>query len=144
MFYKIYCDGGARGNPGPAASAFVVFDEKGKTVFKQSVYLGEETNNVAEYNAVLLAIKWLSSKNFKEALLFLDSQLVVNQLTGIFKIKNEKLQELAKQIKALGPKLKGTVKYKNVPRIENKIADFLVNEELDSETKKTKRSVKSV
>ena len=60
----IYCDGGSRGNPGPAASAFVV-TEDGKTIFKDSKFLGVETNNVAEYTAVLLAIEWLSDKKAK-------------------------------------------------------------------------------
>ena len=89
---RVYTDGGARGNPGPAASAFVV-TEDGKTIFKDSKFLGVETNNVAEYTAVLLAIEWLSDKKAKgEIIINLDSQLVERQLNGFWKIKSPKLK----------------------------------------------------
>lgn len=133
MHYKIHCDGGARGNPGPAASAFVVIDEKGMTVFVKGFYLGKATNNEAEYQAVYYAMLW-SNKNLPEATLLtfiLDSQLVVNQLKGVYKIKEKRLLEWAVKIKALEKLSKRKINYINVPRIENKIADTLVNSTLD-------------
>ena len=123
----IYCDGGSRGNPGPAASAFVV-TEYGKTIFKDSKFLGVETNNVAEYTAVLLAIEWLSDKKAKgEIIINLDSQLVERQLNGFWKIKSPKLKLLADEIKSKAVKVKFVWNY----RIKNILADDLVNEELD-------------
>ena len=87
---SIFCDGGARGNPGPAASAFVVRDSTGKTLHKQGFYLGTATNNQAEYQAVIESLKWLLNNCKTDQLVnyYLDSLLVVNQLKGLYKIKN--------------------------------------------------------
>ncbi len=129
---KIFSDGGARGNPGPAACAFVVFDEE-KIIHKENKYLGEVTNNVAEYSGVLLALNWLK-KNLKgePVNFFLDSELVVKQLNGIYKIRNKILLDLVIQIKEIEKELGVKINYKNVPREKNKLADKLVNNELDS------------
>lgn len=130
---KIFTDGGARGNPGPAASAFVVKDASNKTVYQNAKVIGNTTNNVAEYTAVEMAMDWLI-KNQKENLLvnfFLDSQLVVNQLKGIYKIKNKTLQELVLSIKRQEKKLMCGVIYQHIPRENNKEADLLVNKVLD-------------
>jgi len=93
----IYCDGGSRGNPGLAACAFVA-ELKGKVLEKQSKFLNTNTNNVAEYEGVLLALNWLlkSKHAFKEnnVIFFLDSELVVKQLNGVYKIKKPELQIL--------------------------------------------------
>lgn len=127
----INCDGGARGNPGPAASACVIAKE-GRVIVKKSIYLGTATNNIAEYQGVLLAMKELSVLKPKEEILFiLDSQLVVNQLLGKFKIKNENLKKLFIEIKKIENSLGVSIKYTSVPREKNKLADFLVNKELD-------------
>lgn len=130
----IFTDGGARGNPGPAASAFVVFN-RGEKIATGSKYLGETTNNVAEYQAVLLALgfienKWGSEVSTLTLNFNLDSLLVVSQLTGKYKIKNHNLIELSLAIKN---KLQGFagVTFKYVPRRENAIADALVNKCLD-------------
>lgn len=141
---KIYSDGGARGNPGPAAAAFVVID-KGKVVFNRSKYLGVTTNNVAEYEGVIMALNWLaenSSKlNKKNAHFFLDSELVVNQLSGEYKVKSQNLRPLVEKAKKLEREITGEIfskdgdsvnlAYKSVPRAENKLADYLVNKTLD-------------
>ena len=130
----IYCDGGARGNPGPAASAFVVM--KGDNIiYKGSRYIGESTNNVAEYNAVLLALKWLEENgeiyvNYKASFV-LDSELVVKQLNGLYKIKDEKLKKLAILVKEVEKNIKGKISYTSVARNKNRLADFLVNKTLD-------------
>lgn len=132
----INCDGGSRGNPGPAAAAFVVSDESGKELFSQGKFLGQTTNNVAEYNAVLMAMTWL--KENKEAYkdfhveFILDSELVVRQLTGVYKIKNATLKELSLLIVKTKKELPMDITFKNVLRELNKKPDFLVNQTLDS------------
>ncbi len=132
---KIYCDGGARGNPGPAAAAFIV-EEEGRVIYRSSKYLGETTNNVAEYNAVVLALTWLN-ENLKrnpadEIYFILDSQLVAKQMSGFFKVKNPTLKKLFNLAKILEKKIQAKISYSFVPRIKNKLADFLVNKTLDS------------
>jgi ribonuclease HI len=133
----IYCDGGARGNPGPAASAFVAIQD-GKVIHKASKYLGKATNNVAEYGSVILALTWLY-KNYKSAsnlkiTVNLDSELVTKQMSGLYKVKNPKLKEIHVVGKRLESKLSTKVLYKWTPRDKNRLADFLVNKELDKRT----------
>ena len=133
----IYCDGGARGNPGPAASAFVAIQD-GKIIHKASKYLGKATNNVAEYGSVILALTWLY-KNYKsvsdlEIIVNLDSELVTKQMSGLYKVKNPKLKEMHVIGKRLESKLSTKVLYKWTPRDKNRLADFLVNKELDKRT----------
>jgi ribonuclease HI len=130
----IHTDGGARGNPGPAACAFVV-DIGDKNIMKGSSYLGKATNNHAEYHGVLLAADWLS-KNYKtyrenKVTFYLDSELVARQLSGIYKVKNKNLNEIFLQIKDLLKNIDLTIFYKHIPREKNLIADSLVNKELD-------------
>lgn len=131
---KIFSDGGSRGNPGPAACAFVV-ENKGKLIFSQSKFLGKQTNNVAEYYAVIIALKWLMKylKNNKlpQIDFYLDSLLITNQLKGKFKIKNENLRNLFFTIKDLEKNIKSKINYSHVYREKNKMADFLVNQCLD-------------
>lgn len=143
---NIYCDGGSRGNPGPSASAFVVLSEEEELLFQEGKYLGIDTNNIAEYNAVLLAFKWLELNLFifpalSSICLYLDSSLVVNQINGIFKIKKYTLLVLVEAIKKIQIKLIERSKierkinlkiiYVYIPREKNKRADFLVNKTLD-------------
>ncbi len=130
----IFCDGGSRGNPGPAASAFVVTNND-KLVFKGSKFLGVETNNVAEYTAVSIAVDWLIDEKVGDEIIFnLDSQLVERQLNGIYKIKNEKLKNLADEIKLKIKSSNLKVKFRWGYRSDNTLADDLVNEELDRNT----------
>jgi len=135
----IYCDGGSRGNPGPAASAFAVI-KNGETIFKDSMFLGRSTNNIAEYQSTLMAIEWLlKNKTSQDTVaIVVDSQLVFKQMTGQYKIKNERIKIMATKIKTLEKKLKTKVKYQWSPRSKNKIADRLVNEELDKNNKFSK------
>lgn len=130
---SIYCDGGARGNPGPAAAAFVV-EKNGKVVHKESKSLGRATNNEAEYAGVILGLGWVVKNitgSLQEISFVLDSELVANQLSGNFKVKNENLRNRYFTAKTLEEKIPVTVIYKTVSRNRNKIADFLVNKELD-------------
>lgn len=131
---KVYADGGSRGNPGPSASAFLVI-KKEKVIHSESRYLGKSTNNKAEYTAVVLALKWLL-ENKKiladgEITFYLDSELVVKQLNGLYKIKNSSLKSLASLVKSLEVKLDKGVKYYAIKREKNKLADSLVNKRLD-------------
>lgn len=129
----INTDGGARGNPGHAAWAFVV-KENGKVLYEESEYMGIATNNQAEYTAVLKAMVWLSSNvSCPRVSFILDSELVTRQLTGVYKIKEEHLRELAAKVKEKEHALSFPVTYQSVRREQNREADALVNETLDNE-----------
>ena len=140
---QIYTDGGARGNPGPAASSFVVIKDN-KTIFEDSIFLGTATNNMAEYQAVLAAYNWLSIflKNISVNRInfFLDSQLVVNQLNGKYKIKSVKLKPIIENILNIQNKIKCEISYSFIRRKYNRRADFLLNKKLDDSIKKISRS----
>jgi ribonuclease HI len=130
---SIYTDGGARGNPGPAAIGIVFYNEKKHLVARHKKYLGPKTNNQAEYLAVIEALR-IAKKHCVEELIFhLDSELVCRQLTGEYKIKNPELKKLHAKAKALENSY-SKVTYKNVPRENPHIqeADALVNETLDA------------
>lgn len=129
---EIFSDGGARGNPGPAASAFVVMRD-GKIIHKQSKYLGKTTNNVAEYGAVVIALEWLLKSEHDIDLVnyYVDSELVCKQLNGEYKIKSPHLLKLVLKIKAMEKKFDGIIDYHFVRRDKNKLADYLVNKSLD-------------
>lgn len=130
---KIFCDGGARGNPGPGSAGFVAF-KNGKRLHRGSKFLGRTTNNIAEYMAVIIALEWFvksGTKTINRIRFYLDSELVVKQLNGIYKIKSANLKPLFLKTKGLQNKIKATIIYKHVPRDKNKIADQLVNESLN-------------
>jgi len=132
---KVFTDGGARGNPGPAAAAFVVYRGEG-ILAQEGHYLGRATNNVAEYQAVLKAFDWLLSHQEKvkeggKVEFFLDSKLVVFQLNGQFKIKARNLLPLVLAIKQKEKALGVPVSYSYIPRFKNEAADLLVNQTLD-------------
>lgn len=127
---KVYTDGGARGNPGPAAYAFVVLEDD-KKIFQDAKYIGETTNNVAEYTAVAKALEFLTTQaHIKNVDVLLDSLLVKEQLTGRYKIKNENMKRFATAIKALEKNFH-EITYTHIPREKNKDADALVNIALD-------------
>ena len=129
----IYSDGGARGNPGPAAAAFII-NRNGRVIHSQAEYLGISTNNFAEYSGVLIALTWLKRNPNQidgKVKFFLDSELVVNQLKGEYKIKNPKLKEVMSKIKNIEKELNYKIEYDAIPRTKNKIADHLVNKVLN-------------
>lgn len=132
----IFSDGGARGNPGPAACAFVVVDNDGKVVHKRSKFLGDATNNRAEYQGVALALNWLLSNEVTKTPInfYMDSELVVKQLNRDYKVKDQNLKNLFFYINNLLLKIKPKIIFQHVPRLKNKLADFLVNKELDGHT----------
>lgn len=127
---KVFCDGGSRGNPGPAASGVVFTTTDDKTIATFSQYLGVATNNVAEYQAMNLALKKLADFSFSKVEFYLDSELVVKQLKGEYRVKNNDLRVIYHEIvKALGG-LSYTISH--VRREYNKLADQAVNDCLDS------------
>ena len=127
----INVDGGARGNPGPAAIAAVASDESGEVLAERSETIGEATNNVAEYRAMLLGIELAKELGADEVELIGDSELVVKQVRGDYKVKQDHLRPLHTKVKdSLRGLAKSTIR--NVPRAQNARADELVNEALDS------------
>ena len=126
----LYTDGGARNNPGPAATGFLIKDEEGEVVKKGGKFLGVATNNEAEYQALIEGLKAAKEFNPRHLDCFLDSSLAVNQLNGVFKIKEARLRELVFEAKSLEQGL-ASVRYQYIPREENKEADAIVNQILD-------------
>jgi len=125
----IYSDGGSRGNPGPSAAGFVILDHE--TVIDQGgEYLGITTNNQAEYQGVRLGLERAIERGIKELEFRIDSMLVVNQLNGVYKIKNRELWPINERIQSLIAQFI-IVKFHHVPRELNKMADALVNKLLD-------------
>jgi ribonuclease HI len=127
----IYTDGGARGNPGPAAIGAVLTDEQGKVVAEISQCIGEATNNQAEYRAVIAALSKAKELGAGEMDFFLDSELVVKQLKREYKVKNEDLAPLFLQVHNLVVGFK-KVSFQHVRREQNVEADRLVNLALDN------------
>ncbi len=132
----VFSDGGARGNPGPAATAFIVLLENGEVLTTNSRYLGLRTNNQAEYEALIAALQFAATANVEEVICHLDSELVAKQLTGEYSVKNSELKKLRTKVQELSRCFK-KVTFINVPRTNIQIqkADALVNEALDEELK---------
>lgn len=130
----IQTDGGARGNPGPAAIGIVIRN-RNKLLVQHGEKIGVATNNVAEYSAVLWALRWLVENvapDIKKIHFFLDSLLVVQQLNGVFKIKNEKLRELLFAIRGEEARITVPIIYSHIRREQNTEADSMVNKALDN------------
>ncbi len=129
---KIFSDGGSRGNPGPSASGFVVLDMEDTVLVDKGVYLGITTNNQAEYTALKIALEECHRMGVRKVHAYLDSLLVVNQMKGIFKVKNRDLWPIHDAIKELAKQF-DEVNYSHVPREFNKLADAAVNRALDEQ-----------
>ncbi|MDR1997428.1 MAG: ribonuclease HI family protein [Candidatus Margulisbacteria bacterium] len=122
-----FVDGGARGNPGPAGAGAVL---DGPRPLALSRYLGETTNNVAEYTALVLLLREALAAGYTELEVFADSELMVRQINGIYKVKDAKLRELFFQATELAARLQ-KFSLTHVPRAKNQAADRLVNEAID-------------
>jgi len=135
MKYKIFTDGGSRGNPGPAAIGAVVFDlEGGKKIFEISKCIGSATNNVAEYSAIEAALDWVLEQGDSASIdFFLDSELVQRQLSGVYKVKDPILRQIFLRIRSKIVGLKGQVTFAHVRREFNAEADALLNQALDKD-----------
>lgn len=126
----IYTDGGARGNPGPAGIGVVIFDSTQKELKRISRHIGSTTNNQAEYKALIAGLEQALESGGEEALCHLDSELVVRQMQGKYKVREEGLKDLAAQALRLTAKFK-RVEFTHIRREKNKLADQLVNKALD-------------
>lgn len=129
---QAYSDGGSRNNPGHAAWGFVVKVDN-KIIYSEGGYMGIATNNIAEYTGLLKALIWLEENKKDESIeFFLDSNLIVSQLNGVFKVKNAAIRELVVKVREIEPSFK-KISYTHIPREKNKEADELVNIALDKQ-----------
>ena len=131
MKARLFTDGGARGNPGPAAAAFVLEAADGEVLASHGEAIGVATNNVAEYRALLAGLERARDLGVTELEVVSDSELMVKQMRGEYRIKNAALAELAVQAARLARAV-GTVRYTSVRREQNTLADRLVNDALDA------------
>ena len=131
MKARLSTDGGARGNPGPAAFGYVLEADDGTVLDARGERIGVATNNVAEYRALVAGLEKALELGLDEVEVVSDSELLVKQMRGEYKIKNEALQDLAAEAEALARKI-GVVRYTAVRREHNELADKLVNEALDA------------
>ncbi len=135
MQFTIHADGGSRGNPGPSGAGAMIRDHLGNSVASVSQFLGTRTNNFAEYEAVILAFETLAKLVGKkvgttEVIVKMDSELVVKQMKGLYKVKHPVLKgQYARLTHAAGAF--GTVTFSHVPRAQNSDADALANEAMD-------------
>jgi ribonuclease HI len=127
----LYVDGGARGNPGPAGVGVVITDDSGDELDRANDYIGETTNNVAEYRAVLLGLDRAHALGVRDLEIVNDSELIARQLTGQYRVKKEDLRLLHGQaLQALGGFDRWSIR--SVPREKNEVADALVNDAIDA------------
>jgi ribonuclease HI len=134
----IYCDGGSRGNPGPAGLGAVIYDEENNKLFELSEFLGVTTNNQAEYKGVLKAIKKAKELKAKELSFYLDSELIVKQMKGQYRVKNRDLIPLYMEIRKHILEFQ-KVEFNHVRREYNKEADALANMAMDEHSPRKKR-----
>ncbi len=130
--FRVYTDGGARGNPGPAGAGAVIVGEDGDVKGRISQFLGTATNNQAEYQALILALQWLREREIRCVDVFMDSELIVRQLQGKYKVKDKELARLFVRVWNMLPAFK-KVSFHHIPREQNKEADALVNKAIDRE-----------
>ena len=127
----LYADGGSRGNPGPAASGAVLYDDRGEVLEEIGTFLGVTTNNVAEWTALLEGLRAALARGVDDIDVRLDSELVVNQLSGAYRVKHPRLIPLYTEAKALLRRF-GKADIRHVRRSQNKAADAVVNQVLDA------------
>ena len=129
-----YTDGGARGNPGPAGYGVRVETERGDLIDELCGFLGSATNNIAEYNGLLAALRYANEHGHRSVRIKSDSELLVKQMLGQYRVKNPGLQTLYQQAQTLARALE-RVTYEHVRREQNKDADRLANQAMDEGTK---------
>ena len=132
---KLFTDGGSRGNPGPSASGFAIMEMDGRVALTRGEYLGITTNNQAEYQSLKLGLEEALRMQAKDVHVFMDSMLVVNQVLGIFKVKNRDLWPVHGEVMELTKRFKH-ISFTHVPRELNKVADRAVNDTLDAAAKR--------
>lgn len=130
---SVFTDGGSRGNPGPAAAGIVIRDATNRTLYSFGQTIGIATNNIAEYQAVIITLQWLLQQPARprKVSFFLDSTLVVNQLNGLWKLKDAHLRQKVILIRQLEASLNADITYTAISRSQNSAADLQVNLALD-------------
>ena|SRR5437867_779662 len=128
--WTLRCDGGSRGNPGPGALGYALFDPSGAEIEAQGSYLGTVTNNVAEYRALIAGLEAARRHHVERLRVCMDSELVVRQMTGEYRVKHAGLKPLHAEADMVRRRIPA-VRFAAVPRAENARADQLVNETLD-------------
>jgi ribonuclease HI len=136
MAIVAYIDGGARGNPGPAGYGVRIEDEQGALVNEFHGFIGNSTNNVAEYNALVAALRYAQEHGHRHVRIKSDSELLVKQMLGEYRVKNPGLQPLHQQARTIAASL-DRVTYQHVRREQNKDADRLANLAMDEGTRAT-------
>lgn len=131
MKARLFTDGGARGNPGPAAYGFVLESEDGTVLAAEGEAIGTATNNVAEYSGLIAGLEKAIELHVPQVEVVSDSELMVKQMRGEYRVKNEALRELYDEATALARRLEN-VEYRHVKRAHNELADKLVNDALDA------------
>ncbi len=132
--YKLFTDGGARGNPGPSAIGALIFDEHDKLLWFDAKFIGSATNNIAEYKALILGLEHFVkniNNNKAQITCYLDSELIVKQINREYKVKNETLKNFYSKVLDLSKNL--DITFSHVERKYNKFADKLVNICLDAQ-----------
>jgi ribonuclease HI len=140
--YRANIDGGSRGNPGPAAYGVVIRDAKGEVVAKLKKYIGRMTNNVAEYYGLIAALDYVQSKGIKALRIESDSELLVKQMRGQYKVRSPELQPLFERARKMSQALE-SFRIDHVYREQNREADALANEAMDEVEGGAPKSVKS-
>ena len=133
--WTLRCDGGSRGNPGPGALGYVLWDASGREVEARGEFLGVCTNNVAEYRSLIAGLEAAARHGARTLVVRMDSELVVRQMLGQYKVKNEGLKVLHAAARHAAVAV-GVVRFESVPRDDNGRADALVNEALDGALRK--------
>lgn len=131
---KLFADGGSRGNPGPSASGYVLLDMQDNVIAKNGTYLGETTNNQAEYHSLITGLQEARRLGADYVHVYMDSQLVINQMKGRYKVRHTGLKPVYQKVLDIANQFKD-VTYTYVPRELNKMADTIVNEILDKQNK---------
>ena len=126
----LFSDGGSRGNPGPSACGFVIMKESGDIIEEGGEYLGVLTNNIAEYQGIKMALEKAIELGIKNVQFKADSLLAINQIKGIFKVKNKELWPIYERVQELKMNF-DKITFEHIPREQNSRADMLVNRFLD-------------
>ena len=135
MQINVFTDGGSRGNPGHSGYGLVIYDDNQKILFKESKYIGIKTNNEAEYAGLIGALNWINeNQNYlkiSEIIFHADSQLMIRQMQGLYKVKADNLKPLFKKAKEIINSISSPIIFKDVRRESNELADELANEAMD-------------
>ena len=134
MTVRAFTDGASRGNPGHSGIGYIVYADNGTTILSGHAYIGSSTNNIAEYTALIKCLRALVAlpKQPNSVAVHADSELMVRQLNGVYRVKDEGLKNLYREVKAILSTAPFTVSFTHVPRSQNKEADLLANEAIDA------------